>query len=235
MERLFILICAMVPSIAFLQYGIVKARAAWGDLAIWESFCTGGFCAVIVMLPELLLKKTLGIGAMTPLHGAVSEALFIAAIPEEIAKLGGLLYVITRHGDRIIRYDMIVLSLATALGFAAIENLTYLIRPGEWQLLALGRALTAVPFHGIMGLTMGALLTAAARHQREQNAWLAAAMIVPILLHAGYDLPVLLVARNHALLGILPAWFLIAILIGIAVIYRCNKMWASCYRGTQAL
>lgn len=235
MERLFILICAMVPSIAFMQYGIVKARAAWGVPVIWGSFCIGGLCAVIVMVPELLLKKTLGTSAMTPLHAAATEALFIAAIPEELAKLGGLLYVITRHGDRIIRYDMIVLSLATALGFAAIENLTYLIKPGEWTLLALGRALTAVPFHGIIGLATGALLTAAERHQRQQNAWLTAAIIVPILLHAGYDLPVLLVARNHALSGILPAWLLISTLAGIAVIYLSNKMWASCYRSRQAL
>jgi protease PrsW len=233
MERLFILIRAMIPSIAFLN-GIVKARAAWGDPVIWESFCTGGFCAAVVLLPELLLKQTLGASAMTPLHGAAAEALFVAAIPEELAKLGGLL-VITRHGDRIIRHDLILLSLATALGFAAIENLTYLIKPGEWAVLALGRALTAVPFHGIIGLAMGALLTAAERHQRERNAWLAAAIGVAILLHAGYDLPVLLVARNHALSGVLPAWLLMSTLIGATVIYLCNRMWASCYRGTQAL
>jgi RsiW-degrading membrane proteinase PrsW (M82 family) len=235
MERLFILVCAMVPSIAFLQYGIVKARAAWGDPIIWESFCTGGFCAVVVLLPELLLKQTVGTSAMTPLHGAATDALLLAAIPEELTKLGGLLYVITRNGQRTFRYDMIVLSLATALGFAAIENLAYLIKPGEWPVLALGRALTAVPFHGIIGLAMGALLTAAERHQRERNAWLAAAIGVPILLHTGYDFPVLLVARNHALSGVLPAWLLMSTLVGATVIYLCNRMWTSCHCGTQAL
>jgi RsiW-degrading membrane proteinase PrsW (M82 family) len=235
MERILILFCAMIPSIAFLQYGIVKARATWGDPMIWESFCTGGLCAVVIMLPELLLKKTLGISAMTPLHGAATEALFVVAIPEELTKLGGLLYVITRYGDRTIQYNMIMLSLATALGFAAIENLTYLIRPVEWQLLAFGRALTAVPFHGILGLAMGAFLTAAELYQRDRNVWLPAAIVAPILLHAGYDFPLLLVARNQALSGILPAWLLMSILTGSAVVYLCSKMWGSSYRGTQAL
>ena len=233
MERCLILVCAMVPSIAFLQYGIARTRVTWGDRVIWEAFCMGGLCAAFAILPELLLKKTLGIGAMVPLHGAATEAFYVAAIPEEFAKLGGVLYVMTRFDARATRYDMIMLSLAMALGFAAIENLLYLTMRAEWPNVALSRALTAVPFHGIVGLAMGAMLTAAERSRRNRNVWLAAAIAVPILLHGGYDFPLLLVGKNHALHGVLPAWLLMSVLAGAAVIYLCNRMWASSWRGVQ--
>jgi protease PrsW len=230
MHRLGILFCAIVPSIVLLQYGIAKARARWDDRTIWEAFFSGGMAVVFVLLPAMLLKKVFPVDVMSPVHGAVTQAFVIAAIPEEIAKFAAIFYAIKRYGSGEDRHDMITPSFAVALGFAAIENLAYLVAPGEWPLLAASRAVLAVPMHGLNGLAMGSFLTAAQLHPRQRQIWLTAALAVPILLHAGYDFPLMLITRNQAFFGVLPAWFLIVVLSTICVLCLCNKVRASAER-----
>ena len=230
MHRLGILFCAIVPSVVLLQYGIAKARARWNDLMVWEAFFSGGMATIFVLLPVMLLKKAFPVDVMSPVHGAVTQAFVIAAIPEEIAKFAAIFFTIKRYGSGEDRHDMITLSFAVALGFAAIENLAYLVAPGEWPLLAASRAVLAVPMHGLDGLAMGSFLAAAQLHPRQRQIWLTAALAVPMLLHAGYDFPLMLFTRNQAFFGVLPAWFLMVVPSTICVLCLCNKMRASAER-----
>jgi protease PrsW len=230
MHRLGILFCAIIPSLVLLQYGIAKARAKWGDRMIWEAFFSGGAATICVILPEMLLKKALSVDLMSPVQGAVTKAFVIAAIPEEIAKLAAIIYVVKRYGAGDDRHDVITKSFAVALGFAAIENLAYLLAPGEWPLLAASRAVLAVPMHGLNGLAMGSFLTVAQSHSRQRWIWLTAALAVPVLLHAGYDFPLMLIARNQAFFGVLPAWFLMVVLSTICILCLSNKVRAAAER-----
>jgi RsiW-degrading membrane proteinase PrsW (M82 family) len=224
MHRLGILFCAIVPSLVLLQYGIAKARARWDDRVIWEAFFGGGITTIFVLLPEMLLKRAFPIDGMSPVHGAVLQAFVIAAIPEEIAKFAAIFYAIKRFGDGNDWHDVITTSFAVALGFAAIENLVYLLAPGEWQLLAASRAVLAVPMHGLDGLAMGSFLTMAQFNPRKRRIWLTAALAVPVLLHAGYDFPLMLITKNEAFFGVLPAWFFMVVLSTICVLCLCNKV-----------
>jgi protease PrsW len=221
MHRLAILICALAPSLILLQYGIAKAKARWDDPSIWEAYFCGGFAAIVVVLPAHLLKNAFAIDAMTPVHSAAMTALIVAAIPEEIAKFAALFFAINRYRSDADKHDMITLSFAVALGFAAVENLGYLIAPGDWSLVALSRAGLSVPGHGLNGLAMGAFLTAARRP------WLLAALVVPILMHASFDFPLMLATKNKGFFGVLPAWFLLQILTTIGVLWWSNKVRAA--------
>jgi protease PrsW len=226
-DRLAILFCAMAPAIILLLYGITKARGRWDDAAIWPTFVAGGLCAMFTLLPEFLLDKTLGVDGMRPVPGALTESLVIAAIPEEIAKFIAFLYAEERYSEGARLQDVMTLTLAIAMGFAAIENLGYLAGAGNWQPMALSRAITAVPSHAIDGLIMGALLTATRLDESRWRLWLPLALVLPILLHAGYDFPLLLVAKDRALYGVLPAWLVMSVLAMIGVLYLCNKMRAA--------
>src|ERR1700674_4910544 len=152
MHRLAVLFFALAPSIVLLQYGIAKARARWDDAMIWEVYFSGGMAALLALSAELLLMNLIAIDAMPPVHGAATKAFFIAAIPEELAKFAMLFLAIKRYGRDADRDDMITLSFAVSLGFAAIENLGYLLLPGDWHLVALNRAALSVPMHGLDGL-----------------------------------------------------------------------------------
>ncbi|HYM02238.1 MAG TPA: PrsW family glutamic-type intramembrane protease [Stellaceae bacterium] len=224
MDRLAILLCAMTPAMILLLYGVAKARGAWNDAVMWQMFSFGGVSAMLALLPETLLTNSIAVDTLSPVRGAAIQALFVAAIPEEAAKLLAFLYVAKRYGEGSRARDIITYALAVALGFAAIENLAYLVAPGEWQTVAWERALTAVPSHGIDGLAMGAFLTAAYSRRGARPLWLAMALVLPILLHAIYDFPLMLVAKNQAMQGVLPAWLLTSFLVTIGILALCNKM-----------
>src|SRR5581483_2631977 len=84
MHRLAILFFALAPSIVLLQYGVAK---------------------IFVLVPALLMKSVFAIDAMSSIHAAATNALVVAAIPEEAMKLGALFYMIKRHGDDAGRHD----------------------------------------------------------------------------------------------------------------------------------
>jgi RsiW-degrading membrane proteinase PrsW (M82 family) len=224
MDHIGILVAALASPILLLLYGVRKARRDWNDPAMLEAFFMGGVSVAFVLLPALIIGRALDLKGMTPPHAAFSQAFFVAAIPEECAKFLTVFYVARRYRDDLAPADMVFLSLAVALGFAAIENIAYLVRDGNWATLALIRGLTAVPGHATDGIAMGALMTVARYRQSNRSIWWLCSLAVPILLHGSYDFPPLLVGENHSMLGVLPAWALMSALVGVAVVYGSNKI-----------
>ena len=90
--------------------------------------------------------------------------------------------------------------------FAAYENLVYLLQyPEMWRTLAVLRSVLTVPFHGALGIIAGAYIAIAragnalGAHRRDHLAYFrsrALIVLAPWLLHAAFDLP-LLVLQQH--------------------------------------
>ena len=86
------------------------------------------------------------------------------------------------------------------------------------------RAITAVPGHGIDGLAMGALLVAA-RLNGKKSFWdIKYALMVPVLLHAAYDLPLFAMQKNVDKIWCGAAWLVIIAASSILVITLCNRI-----------
>ncbi|AGY57530.1 PrsW family intramembrane metalloprotease [Gloeobacter kilaueensis] len=86
-------------------------------------------------------------------------------------------------------FDGLLYCGAVGLGFGAIENISYVSQGGLGT--ALTRALTAVPFHGMLGLVLGYFLGQAKVRQLAGERWgglHAQGLIFAILLHGLYDL-----------------------------------------------
>ena len=194
---------------------------------IWEAYFSGSMAAVIALLPEHFLKGAIAINAMSPVDGAAMEALFVAAIPEELAKFAMIFYAVKRFDGGADRHDFITLSFAISLGFAAIENLGYLLLPGDWHIVAVNRAALSVPMHGLNGLAMGAFLTAASLSRGKRGMWLSVSLIAPVLMHTLFDFPLLLVAKKQGFAGVLPAWLFVELLLTVGVLWWCNRMRAA--------
>jgi len=95
----------------------------------------------------------------------------------------------------------VVYGAAAGLGFAAYENLVYLVAHADnWRAIAVVRDLMTVPFHAALGIIAGAYVASARfggalgahQHKRWPHARpIALAFAIPIALHALYDFPLL--------------------------------------------
>jgi len=205
-----------------LGYGIAKTRSSWKSEAIWTAFVFGALCTIAVGAFELIVQAAISRAHLSAIADAAVTAVIMAAIPEESAKFLVLVGLAEKHVDVRRRQDYIMQALAVSLGFAALENAFFVIAAGDWKVIAAARAITAVPAHGICGLVMGALLVAARLSRKKITA--ALALIVPVILHAAYDFPLLAIDKNVAREFFAGIWLLILILSSVFAILLSNRM-----------
>ena len=142
------------------------------------------------------------------LDQALHSVLGVAA-PEEIVKVLVIVAVsYVRRRTYADPMDTVVYGAAAGLGFAAYENLAYLVQhPEIWRALAALRSVLTVPFHGALGIIAGAYLaiaragTALGAHRHHRDwARISSYFLVlagPIALHAAFDFPLLLLAKGR--------------------------------------
>lgn len=154
--------------------------------------------------PLLLLAKALMLGMLTvipiifierllmglmPAMGKIGEAAYqafvVAGGTEEVFKYLALYLLIWKSPSFNEQFDGIVYAVFVSLGFAAVENVMYVMSSGL-ETAAL-RAITAVPAHAIFGITMGYFFGIAKRYQELRKVYMRRALWVPILLHGIYD------------------------------------------------
>jgi protease PrsW len=135
------------------------------------------------------------------------RAIFGIAAPEEIVKILVIVAVSWRRRRFADPMETVVYGAAAGLGFAAYENLAYLVQhPDMWRSLAVLRSVLTVPFHGALGVIAGAYLAIARsgtalgahRHHRDwaRISTRIAILLVPLLLHSGFDIPLLTLQQN---------------------------------------
>jgi hypothetical protein len=137
----------------------------------------------------------------------VLHSVFGVALPEETGKILVIAAVAARRRPFADPMDTVVYGAAAGLGFAAYENLAYLVQHAEmWQSLAALRSVLTVPFHGALGVIAGAYLaiarsgTALGAHRRHRDwARISSRILVllgPVALHAAFDFPLLTLQQN---------------------------------------
>lgn len=92
---------------------------------------------------------------------AAGNAFLIAALFEELFKVGFTLWRANDNssGRFLTSYGIVVIAISTALGFATLENATYVLsshsRVDDAFLTAAGRAGLSVPLHAVTGALVG--------------------------------------------------------------------------------
>lgn len=118
-----------------------------------------GIASVFVSLVFVIPLGLMGlyVDEPTSVMDCVRFSLFAAALPEESAKLFMLWLAVRKNPYFDERMDGIVYAVCVALGFAATENIFYLIGTGGEELfsLAISRGLYSVPGHFGFGVLMG--------------------------------------------------------------------------------
>ncbi|MEN8156833.1 MAG: PrsW family glutamic-type intramembrane protease, partial [Bacteroidota bacterium] len=124
-----------------------------------------------------------------PVSGRVPEAAYqafvVAGSTEELFKFLALYLLVWKSPSFNEQFDGIVYAVFVSLGFAAVENVMYVMASGYHT--AAIRAITAVPAHAIFGITMGYYLGIAHRYKELRKPYLLRSIAIPILLHGIYD------------------------------------------------
>jgi RsiW-degrading membrane proteinase PrsW (M82 family) len=139
---------------------------------------------VVAVLPMIVIQTSIS----NPFVTGLLTAFTCAALPEEFFKYRVLTRYSARHPAFDEPMDGVVYGAAASLGFAALENVIFVLGEG-WE-VAIARAVTAVPLHASLGAIMGyyvgqARFTPGWSLPASRGYWVA------VLLHGLYDLPLL--------------------------------------------
>lgn len=161
--------------------------------------------------PADLLFKLLGLGALTTIPAAFIERFLDSIFPSESAVSFIVLFINVFMGIAIIEeglkwliikfksydnqefdeiYDIIVYSVFTSLGFAAIENILYVLKGGMG--VAILRAILSVPGHACFAVLMGYYFSKAKvaginNNKSKCTTNKILSILVPTVFHTMYD------------------------------------------------
>jgi RsiW-degrading membrane proteinase PrsW (M82 family) len=205
-----IVAAAIAPALLLLWLVVAADSRPEPPRIVWAAFILGALSIFVLRYMTGWLVPHISV-TQHPLLAVNEHVLFIASIPEETLKV----FLITLIAFRARAFDEpmdgVVYGTAVGLGFAAHENLRYLAHADEWQTLAVVRGILTVPFHGALGAIAGAYIARArfggalGAHRHEH--WVRArllfcAWLIPVVLHALFDIPLLTLRRSLDLGGV---------------------------------
>ena len=174
-----------------------------------------GICIPVVIVEIGIEMFLYPVGIVpTNLVGTTMQAFVVAAIPEETFKLLALWLILRKNPYFDEHFDGIVYAVCVGLGFAAIENVFYILGEEEWMSVAVSRALLAVPAHYAFAILMGYYYSV--YHFVDHSIKNAICiLLVPVMAHGIYDAIVFAADMIPAL----------SIVITTVLIVFCSKMW----------
>src|SRR3954465_6646873 len=192
---------AIAPALLILWLVIAAGERPGPPAQGWTAFVLGAASISLLGVARGPFAPTLA-APESPWAVLALRSLFGVALPEEAVKILVIVAVSARRRPFADPMDTVVYGAAAGLGFAAYENLAYLVQHAEmWRSLAVLRSVLTVPFHGALGVIAGAYLAIARsgtalgahRHHRDwarisTRIWI---LLVPWLLHSGFDVPLL--------------------------------------------
>jgi RsiW-degrading membrane proteinase PrsW (M82 family) len=197
---------AIAPALLVLWLVIAADERPGPPFQVWAAFLLG---AASISLLGVARAPFMSLLAITdrPWLALAMRAIFGVAAPEEMVKVLVIVAVSWRRRRLADPMDTVVYGAAAGLGFAAYENLAYLVQhPEMWRSLAVLRSVLTVPFHGALGIIAGAYLaiarsgTALGAHRRHRD-WARIStrisiLLVPLALHSGFDFPLLTLQQS---------------------------------------
>lgn len=192
---------AVAPALLMLWLVIAAGDRPGPPGRVWTAFFLGAASISLLGAVRAPFAAIVDTPENRWLALALHSALGVAA-PEEALKVLVIVAVSARRRPFADPMDTIVYGAAAGLGFAAYENLAYLVQHAEiWRSLAALRSVLTVPFHGALGIIAGAYLAIARsgtalganRHHRD---WARVSsgvlmLVAPLALHTGFDFPLL--------------------------------------------
>lgn len=214
----FLVFFAALAPVAWLLWTIYRKDSVQPEPTKWllKAFLYGVGSVFLTFFISLPLSMVLGLNidkeTYDSLFEALEDAFLLAAIPEEAAKLFMLWLLLRKNPFFDEHFDGIVYAVCVGLGFAALENVVYLISgigDGSWIGVGVTRALFTVPAHYFCAILMGYNYSIYYFGiDRSVKAKLMV-LVSPILAHGIFDALLFCMRVDEALSGVLMILFII--------------------------
>ena len=181
-------LAALLPPILLLLFVWHKDATKEPFLRLFKAVIFGALICIPAVFWESFMGTMLFNGEEpTTIIGTTLNAFLCAAVPEETLKLIALWLVLRRNPYFDEHFDGIVYAVCVSLGFAAIENVGYVLNHEEaWVSVAVTRALMAVPGHYAFAVFMGYYYSMY-HFVRHDTTTAISILLVPVLAHGIYD------------------------------------------------
>ena len=189
----FLLLLAVGPG-AFLVYHVYKQDKVEKESPriIRKLLIAGAIAVIPAIILELIGGAVLGLfwDGSTSLFFTAVDAFIITALSEETVKYVALKKLTWNNPEYDYTFDAIVYAVSVSMGFAILENITYVFSYGVFN--ALIRAVTAIPGHAVFAVYMGywygrAKQSETYSDQKDMKHCLKRALWMPVLIHGFYD------------------------------------------------
>lgn len=190
---------ALLPVTLIVWWVYRRDRLPEPPRVVAATFALGALAVIPIIIVERMVASTghqLGLAPadmqVTTLIHAGFTAFLVAALVEEGFKFAVLMGYSARHDAFDEPMDGIVYGVAASLGFAAIENLAYVLGAADsGQGAGLGvaflRSFTAVPMHASCGIVMGACVGIGRFSAGRRVQWVLFGFAAAFVLHGLYD------------------------------------------------
>lgn len=190
MEILTKIFLGLMPSVLLVWYFFSRSEVKSDSVVIVQALCWGSLIALPVQIAGTVISAAI-IHQGNVFIDKLIKSFVGASLVEETFKLIAV-YLLIRFGAKPRNLmESVAHGAYVGLGFATIENLTYILDSGAG--VGVIRAFTAVPCHAFLGAIMGYYLGVAWVAQGFLSTiFLLRAWIVPVILHGLYDLPLMM-------------------------------------------
>lgn len=212
----WILLLSLLPVAAVLYYVYRKDHDPEPMRTLGFAFFWGCVSVIPAIIGELALQS----------DNLAIEMYCNVALVEESVKFAVLMLYIWKHADFNDSFDAIVYSVTVSLGFAAIENIMYVIRGGFT--VAVLRALLSIPGHASFAILMGLFFARAKNHfyygrKAQQYLNLFIALLAAVAAHGTYDYLATTCADNDLTILWLLAFVIVLDIVCILIIRKESK------------
>ena len=188
----FFLIPALLPVVLILRYVYLLDKNEREPLGFVLKIVVLGavFSLPCAAVERFMMSLIASVYDPASIDYAWMENTVGVALVEEFSKWLVLMLFVWKNKNFDYRYDGVVYAVSASLGFAALENILYVISYGTG--VSIGRAIFAIPGHATFGVFMGYWLS------RTKTFWLDGKIIrmricklfslsIPMLIHGAYD------------------------------------------------
>lgn len=183
-----LVVIAITPTIALAASIYLTDRY---DKEPWHLLLATFLLGALSVIPVIVVQKILLMtNVFSGLLHTAYTAFIIAGLSEEFFKRLVVVYGVYNNPNFNEKLDGIVYSVFSALGFATIENIIYVVfRYTGTYYVGIMRGLLSVPGHMLFGVTMGYYLSLSKFTEtgKLKNYYYKMSLIVPVVLHGLFN------------------------------------------------